>query len=42
MVAKLSDFGFSIQLPVTRSKTFVTAGPGEGLPGTPGYHAPEE
>ena len=37
----MSDFGFSIQLPETQSKTLVTVGPGEGLPGTPGYRAPE-
>ena len=43
LVAVLADFGFSIQLPVQlpESKTLITVGPGEGLPGTPGYRAPE-
>ena len=38
--AKLSDFGFSIQLPARKAnKTVVTAV--EGLPGTDGYRPPE-
>ena len=42
LVAKISDFGFSIQLPVTfGNKTLITVGPGQGLPGTPGYRPPE-
>ncbi len=40
LTAKLSDFGFSIQLPVSQaSKTVITAV--DGLPGTDGYRPPE-
>lgn len=38
--AKLSDFGFSIQLPQSSgSKTLITSA--DGLPGTDGYRPPE-
>lgn len=41
-VAKIADFGFSIELPqIVGGKTLITATPGHGLPGTPGYMAPE-
>ena len=40
LTAKLSDFGFSIQLPQsTGSKTLITST--DGLPGTDGYRPPE-
>ena len=40
LTAKISDFGFSIQLPQSMgSKTLVTAV--DGLPGTDGYRPPE-
>ena len=40
LTAKLSDFGFSIQLPQTvGSKTMITSV--DGLPGTDGYRPPE-
>ena len=40
--AKISDFGFSIQVPESYGKkTLITVGPGLGLPGTPGYRPPE-
>ena len=38
--AKLSDFGFSIQLPLSGgSRTLITSA--DGLPGTDGYRPPE-
>ena len=40
LTAKLSDFGFSIQLPESQgSKTLITSA--DGLPGTDGYRPPE-
>ena len=40
LTAKLSDFGFSIQLPECKgSKTLITSA--DGLPGTDGYRPPE-
>ena len=40
LTAKLSDFGFSIQLPKSMgSKTLITSA--DGLPGTDGYRPPE-
>ena len=38
LTAKVADLGFSIQVPQHYgSKTLITVGPGQGLPGTPGY-----
>lgn len=40
MTAKVSDFGFSIQLPEqVGGKTLILATPGSGLPGTSGYQS---
>lgn len=39
--AKVSDFGFCVQLNTSSNKTIFTAIPGEGMPGTRGYIAPE-
>ena len=40
--AKIADLDFSIELPkVVGGRTLITATPGHGLPGTPGYMAPE-
>ena len=40
LTAKLSDFGFTIQLPDSQgSKTLITSA--DGLPGTDSYRAPE-
>ena len=39
--AKVSDFGFCVQLDTSSDKTIFTAIPGEGMPGTRGYIAPE-
>ncbi len=42
LTAKVADFGFSIQVPQQcGSKTLITVGPGQGIPGTPGYRPPE-
>ena len=42
LTPKIGDFGFSIQVPQEScSKTLITVGPGQGIPGTPGYRAPE-
>ena len=42
LTAKIADFGFSIQVPQNYgNKTLITVGPGQGLPGTPGYRPPE-
>ncbi len=39
MAGKLSDFGFSLQLPTTHdNKTLISS---TGLPGTNGYRPPE-
>ncbi len=42
LMAKIADFGFSIQVPQHHAnKTLITVGPGQGIPGTPGYRPPE-
>ena len=41
-MAKISDFGISIELPeFVGGKTMITATAGHGLPGTLGYMPPE-
>ena len=42
LTAKIADLGLSIQVPQHYgSKTLITVGPGQGLPGTPGYRPAE-
>lgn len=42
LVAKIGDFGFSIELPeIVSGHTLITAAPGAGMAGTVGYMPPE-